>query len=137
MAYFRVVVADKARAVSGKFLEVLGSVDPHMKKVQLNKERVEHWLSVGAQPSDTAYNLLVSEGIIKGEKRKVKIKQKPKEGGEEGAEAPVVTKTEGAPEAAKEATPEKPTETTEAKEKKQAEAAPAPKEEDAKTEEIK
>lgn len=109
MAYFRLVVADRARAVSGKFLEVLGSVDPHVKKIQLNKERISYWLSVGAQPSDSAHNLLIKEGVIKGKKRPVKMKKKqteenpaeekpaaetPVEGGTEGTAA---EKTESAP----------------------------------------
>jgi small subunit ribosomal protein S16 len=91
-AYFRLVVAEKTRAVSGKFLEVVGSIDPHKKQIQLKKERIEHWLSVGAQPSDTAHNMLVREGVIKAPKRKITIRQKPKaEGAEETPAAPAAT----------------------------------------------
>ena len=37
----------------------------------LNKERIEYWLSVGAQPSPTVHNILVSQGLIKEKKKKV------------------------------------------------------------------
>jgi len=67
---FRVVVAEHTSPVRGKFLEVLGSKDPHNKTVSLKEERIKHWLSVGAQPSATVHNLLVDKGVIKGDKKK-------------------------------------------------------------------
>jgi len=76
--YFRVLVQDKRKAPSGRFLEVLGSVDPHKKKISLNKERISHWLSVGAQPSDRVYNMLVDAKVVSGKKRKIKIRIKKK-----------------------------------------------------------
>ncbi len=88
--YYRMVVADKARAVNGKFIEILGSFNPHTKERSFKKERVLHWLSNGAQVSDTVYNLLVKENILQGESRKVRIvkKKKKKDQQEEQASAP-------------------------------------------------
>ncbi len=82
--YFRVVVTEKsAAAQSGKFLEIVGSYDPHQKKAVFKEERVKHWLGCGAQTSDTVHNLLVKYKVIKGEKRKKKISVKKKEQPEE------------------------------------------------------
>ncbi len=51
----------------GRVIEELGWYDPVVddasKKVSLNRERIEYWLSVGAQPSDTVRDLLKSQGI--------------------------------------------------------------------------
>jgi small subunit ribosomal protein S16 len=79
--YFKVVVTDKRRPTrGGRFVEELGQVDPVNKKKNLKADRVKYWLSVGAQPSDTVYNLLVSEKIIEGKKRDVHKKKKLKKG---------------------------------------------------------
>ncbi|MBD3300472.1 MAG: 30S ribosomal protein S16 [Candidatus Moranbacteria bacterium] len=100
---YRLVVAEKARAVSGKFVETLGSIDPHAKKRQIKADRALYWLNVGAKPSDTAYNLLVDEKIIEGEKRKVKIKaKKKKKEGEDQEPAKDTKKAEAKSEAAEE-----------------------------------
>jgi len=73
---YKIVVVDKKRSPkSGKFTEQLGFYNPITKEKAVNKERVEYWLSQGAQPSDTVYNLLVKEGIIKGEKISVHSKK--------------------------------------------------------------
>ena len=67
--FFRVVVIDKRRSPKGgRAAEILGYVDPLNKRKSLNKERILHWISVGAQPSETMHNLLVSEKIIEGKK---------------------------------------------------------------------
>ena len=75
---YRLVVAEKTAPIKGKFLEVLGSYNPRLKVLNIKKERIQHWLSKGAQASDTVYNLLVSQGVIKGPKIKKKIKTKAK-----------------------------------------------------------
>jgi small subunit ribosomal protein S16 len=67
-AQFRITVADVRRAPSGKFIEILGHYNPHTKEKVFKKERIEYWISKGAQPSDTIHNFLVDAGIIKGEK---------------------------------------------------------------------
>ena len=76
--FFRIAVGDSRRTPKGKFIEKLGYYNPLKKEKSINKERVLHWISNGAQCSDTVHNLLVSLEIIKGPKRKIKIKSKKK-----------------------------------------------------------
>lgn len=82
-AQFKIVVAEKSFSVKGKFIEALGSYDPHNKEAVLKEDRIKHWLEIGAQCSDSVHNLLVSKGLIKGKKRKVNI-PKPAESEEAG-----------------------------------------------------
>ena len=60
--YYRVVAVDHRRAAQGKPLEVLGSYNPRAEKakdkVVLHIDRVDHWLSVGAKPSETVASLI-------------------------------------------------------------------------------
>ena len=58
--YFRVVVAERRSAIQSDIVESLGTYNPRSKpaKVELNKERVQHWLSKGAKPSDSVRTLL-------------------------------------------------------------------------------
>lgn len=66
---FRVVVVDSKKKVqAGNYLEMVGSYDPRVNTVSLNAERIKHWISNGAQTSDTVHNLLVSEKIIDAKK---------------------------------------------------------------------
>ena len=74
--FFRIAVGDSRRTPKGKFIEKLGYYNPLKKEKSINKERILYWLSNGAQCSDTVHNLLVSLEIIKGPKRKIKIKSK-------------------------------------------------------------
>jgi ribosomal protein S16 len=54
--YFRVVVTDSRTARDSSFVEVLGSYNPRTnpEKLEINRERLAHWLKSGARPSDTA-----------------------------------------------------------------------------------
>ena len=65
--YWRIGAFDSRTRRDGKPLEYLGSYDPHQEKdedkVKFDKERVEHWLSVGAQPSETVAQLLRKQGV--------------------------------------------------------------------------
>lgn len=75
---FRVVVAEHTRSPkAGNYLERLGSYNPKTKARILDAERIKHWISVGAQPSGTMHNMLVSAGIIAGEKVNVLPKKTP------------------------------------------------------------
>ena len=58
--YYRMVVIEKERARDGSFLEIVGHYNPRTNPatVQLNGERIQYWLSKGAQPSDTVRELL-------------------------------------------------------------------------------
>lgn len=79
---FRLVASDKRKDTVGLALEILGSYDPHQTpaRIEFDVERVKHWLSVGAQPSDTVHNLLVEKGILTTPKRVlVKVPAKPTE----------------------------------------------------------
>lgn len=53
--FYRVVATDQRNSRDGKFIELLGTYDPMVEPpaVRLNGERINYWLSVGAQPSDT------------------------------------------------------------------------------------
>ncbi|MBI4461766.1 MAG: 30S ribosomal protein S16 [Acidobacteria bacterium] len=57
---YRVVVIEKRRARDSKFVEVVGTYDPvkHPAEIHLKADRVEYWLSQGAQPSDTVRSFL-------------------------------------------------------------------------------
>lgn len=59
-AYFRVVVVEHTKKPKGEFLELLGNYDPHKKELNVKMDRVEYWVSKGAQASPTVNNLLVN-----------------------------------------------------------------------------
>lgn len=105
-ASFRVIVIDSKRKVqAGNYLEMVGSYDPRVDRAELNAERIKHWISQGAKPSDTVHNLLVTKGIIDAKK----INVLPKKTVEKAPE-PEAPAAEAAPEAAAEAPAETPAE---------------------------
>ncbi len=65
---YRLITTDRAKDPWGKFLENLGTYNPHTKEAQLKAERIQYWISHGAQPSATVHNFLITQGIISGEK---------------------------------------------------------------------
>jgi small subunit ribosomal protein S16 len=79
--FFRVVVIDKRSSTrGGRSVEDVGYVDPLKKRRSFNAERIQYWLSKGAQASATVHNLLVSEKIIEADKIHVsKLSKKAKE----------------------------------------------------------
>jgi len=83
---YRVVLAEHTAPPQGKFIEILGHYNPRKKEKGFRKERIEHWLSKGAQLSPTVYNLLVDEGILKG--IKIKAWRPKKKAKEEAKEVP-------------------------------------------------
>jgi small subunit ribosomal protein S16 len=86
---YRLIVTEKSRDPVGKYLEILGFYNPRLSSEisNLKEERLNHWLKIGAEPSPTVHNLLINQGIIKGNKiRLVKLKKKEME--EKRAEAP-------------------------------------------------
>jgi small subunit ribosomal protein S16 len=58
--FFRVVVTDSRAARDSSFVEILGHYNPRSKPaiVKIDKERVDYWLSKGAQPSDSVRTLI-------------------------------------------------------------------------------
>ncbi|HWQ59726.1 MAG TPA: 30S ribosomal protein S16 [Candidatus Fimivivens sp.] len=109
-ASFRIALQEKTKAPNHRHVEVLGSYDPHSKAAVLKKDRILHWLGMGAQASDSVHNLLVKEGVVEGKKAAIKMARPVKK--EEPVEAPVAeakpeveateTVEEKAPEAAAE-----------------------------------
>ncbi len=82
---FRVILVESKRGPkSGNYLEMLGSYDPRTARIALEGERIKHWISKGAQVSDTVHNLLISQKVIEGKKKNVLPRKSPiqKEGGE-------------------------------------------------------
>lgn len=58
--HYRIVVLEKDQARDGTYLEVLGTYNPLTKpaEVKLDRERYDHWVSKGAQPSETVKSFL-------------------------------------------------------------------------------
>lgn len=67
-AAFRVVLTEKRSKPRSGQKEILGSYHPKTKQTVLKNERIQHWISKGAQPSATVHNLLIKKGVIKGAK---------------------------------------------------------------------
>lgn len=60
LPFYRIVAADQRSPRDGRFLEVLGTYDPNHDPMvfSIKDERYAHWLSVGAQPTDTVASLV-------------------------------------------------------------------------------
>lgn len=58
--FYRVVVTERRQARDGRFVEVLGHYDPGTNPpvVELQMDRVKHWIQCGAQPSETVHSLI-------------------------------------------------------------------------------
>lgn len=92
---FRLVVLESQRGPkSGDYIENLGTYNARTDEKTIKGDRVNHWISVGAKPSDTAHNLLVELGIITGKKVNVLPKKSPiaTEGEAEKSEASATSK---------------------------------------------
>jgi len=67
-AYFRIAVFDTHTRRDGRYLENLGTYDPVEKatdkKVKLNKERFDYWVSKGALPTESVANVLKHTGVL-------------------------------------------------------------------------
>jgi len=111
-SYRIVVVEHTASPKAGSFVEKVGTYNPKSKERTLDTERIKYWMSVGAKPSDTVHNMLVSLGVMNAKKINVLPKYKEPAKEEVAPEAP-------AP--AAKATPEEPV-----KEEVKEEAAEAP-----------
>lgn len=107
---YRLIISEKARDTKGTYLELLGTYNPHDKVNGLlpKTERIQYWISKGAQMSDTVNNLFVKAGIVTGKKqrsvhlskkRQVKIAEKKKAAqpkAEPKAETPVTSEAPAA-----------------------------------------
>ena len=63
--FYRIVIANAEAPRDGSFIEKVGTYDPvaNPAKINLNVERIQHWLGQGAQPTDTVANILKKEGV--------------------------------------------------------------------------
>ncbi|MBA3666178.1 MAG: 30S ribosomal protein S16 [Sphingomonas sp.] len=89
--YYRLVVADSRNARDGRFIEKVGIYNPLLAKdspdrVKLDAERISHWLSVGAQPSDRVARFLDAAGIRERAARNNPNKAEPGEKAKERVE---------------------------------------------------
>jgi small subunit ribosomal protein S16 len=55
---YRVVVIDSKKARDGEYIEKLGQYDPRRKIIELDRDRIEYWISKGAQPTNTVAKLI-------------------------------------------------------------------------------
>ena len=64
-AFYSIVIADVRAPRDGRFIEKIGTYNPNTNPstIDLNFERALHWVLAGAQPTDTARNILSSEGV--------------------------------------------------------------------------
>ena len=63
--FYRVVVIERTRPRDGRIREAVGTYDPLKKpaELKLDAERIKHWISLGAQPSDTVRSFLRQQKI--------------------------------------------------------------------------
>jgi small subunit ribosomal protein S16 len=78
--FFHIVVADARSPRDGRFIEKLGTYNPmlprdHEQRLTLVKERIAHWLSVGAQPSDRVARFLAAAELMKPRERRDQTKK--------------------------------------------------------------
>ncbi len=81
--HYRIVVADSRFPRDGRFIERVGHFNPlvpkdHAERLILDEDRIKHWLSKGAQPSDRVLRFLDGAGIMKRPARNNPEKAKPK-----------------------------------------------------------
>ena len=64
--YYRIVVADSRCPRDGRCIEEIGSYNPLTKPatVTVDAEKVQNWISKGAQPTDTVRGLLKNAGVL-------------------------------------------------------------------------
>jgi len=120
--YYRIVIADSRMPRDGRFIERVGSYNPmlpkdHSDRIVLQEERIKHWLSVGAQPSDRVARFLGAANIApapavpeqtKKNQPKAKAQERLREAEEKAAEAATAAAEAAAAPAAEEAPAEEP-----------------------------
>ena len=132
---YKIVVTDKQNPPQGgQFIEQVGFYNPLTNERTLKEDRIKYWLSVGAQASDTVHNMLITEKVIEGEKRKRRIVIKEAEVKPEEVKAEEPKKEEAPTEEVKEEA--KPEETPVEEVKEEEVPTEEVKEEEPKTEEI-
>ena len=75
---YRIVVTDKRTGVnSDKHVDRIGSYNPKLNTIILDKDKAKEWLANGVQPSVTMHNILVSEGVLDAKKINPLSKKSP------------------------------------------------------------
>jgi small subunit ribosomal protein S16 len=111
--FYRIVVAEATSPRDGRFVEKVGTYNPllprdHAERVVLNVERIKHWLSVGAQPTDRVELFLGNAGLVAKKERTADPKKSaPKKRAQERlkAEQEALEAAKNAPEPVVEAAP--------------------------------
>jgi small subunit ribosomal protein S16 len=90
--FYRIVVADSRSPRDGRFIEIVGTYNPILPKgdanrVTLNIERIQHWSSVGALPTDRVLRFLDAAGLAKRSPRNNPEKAQPGKKAQERAAA--------------------------------------------------
>jgi small subunit ribosomal protein S16 len=62
---YRIVAAQKTKHVSKKFHEILGWYNPHTKDANLNKDRINHYLKLNTELSESVKSLLKKHALVK------------------------------------------------------------------------
>ncbi|WP_421725961.1 30S ribosomal protein S16 [Bauldia sp.] len=105
--FYRIVVADSRSPRDGRFIEIVGTYNPMLPKddenrVTMKVERVQHWLGVGARPTDRVLRFLDAAGLAKRTPRNNPQKAQPGKKAQERLDA-VAEAAKQAEEAAQEA----------------------------------
>jgi len=90
--YYRIVVSDSRSPRDGRFIEKIGTYNPLLprdsaERVKLDTDRAQHWLGVGAQPTDRVARFLDAAGLVKRAAKNNPKKAEPGEKAKERAEA--------------------------------------------------
>jgi small subunit ribosomal protein S16 len=98
--FHRIVVADSRYPRDGRFIEIVGTWNPILpkddpKRVVLNAERIQHWMKVGAQPTDRVLRFLDAAGLAKRTPKNNPQQAKPRKKAQERAAAAAGKPVEG------------------------------------------
>lgn len=76
--HFRLIVTESTlKPKTSQFAEIVGTYNVKAGIFEAKADRIKHWMSVGAQATPTAHNLLISKGILTGKKINVLPKKTP------------------------------------------------------------
>ncbi len=92
LASYRIVITNAREKRDSKFIEYIGFFNPHTKTIEINKERAQYWLSVGAQPTDRVKFMFIKEGLVKKPENKKVYSKKPGKNATEKAKTAAAAK---------------------------------------------
>ncbi|AIK95722.1 30S ribosomal protein S16 [Candidatus Odyssella acanthamoebae] len=78
--FYRIVVAEATAPRDGKFVEKIGTYNPlleqgNAERIVINTERAQHWLFVGAQPTDRVVGFFANAGLVKAVTKTEQVKK--------------------------------------------------------------